>query len=107
MVPWIVGLFMAHALPSKQSVTRLTKAFVASFMPGVIKPLHALWNEVLAFVFFLLALFVFLGPVRRGYRELDGDPANLLKFVLAVVLAVLMLVFAFYSYFRARKISRS
>ena len=98
---------MRNAFQSKQSVTRLAKAFVASFMPGVIKPLHTLWNEVLAFVFFLLALFVSLGPVRRGYRELDGDPANVLKFVLAVVLAVLMVVFCLYSFLRARKISRS
>jgi|ERR1035438_4705646 hypothetical protein len=98
---------MSNAIHSKQSVSRVAKAFVASFMPGVIKPLHALWNEVLAFVFFLLAMFVALGPVRRGYRELDGDPANFIKFVLAAVLAVLMIGFAVYSFLRARKISRS
>ncbi len=37
---------------------RLIKAFIASFMPGVIKPLHALWNELLAFVFLTLAAAV-------------------------------------------------
>ena len=98
---------MPNASQSKQSVSHIAKAFVASFIPGVVKPLHALWNEVLAFVFFLLAMFVTLGPVRRGYRELDGDPANLVKFVLAAVLAILMLVFSLYSFLRARKISRS
>ncbi|MGD0577849.1 MAG: hypothetical protein ABSC08_02860 [Bryobacteraceae bacterium] len=98
---------MPHPFQSKQSVTRLAKAFIASFMPGVIKPLHALWNEVLAFVFFILAIFLSLGPVRRSYRELDGDPANFIKFVLAVVLAILMLGFGLYSFLRARKISRS
>jgi hypothetical protein len=85
----------------------VAKAFVASFLPGVIKPLHALWNEVLAFVFFLLTMLVALGPVRRGYRELDGDPANFIKFALAVVLAILMLGFGVYSFLRARKISCS
>lgn len=98
---------MSSAFQSKASVTRVAKAFVASFLPGVIKPLHALWNEVLAFVFFLLAMLVTLGPVRRGYRELDGDPANFIKFVLAVVLAILMLGFGVHSFLRARKISRS
>ncbi len=98
---------MSNVFQSKQSMTHVAKAFVASFLPGVIKPLHALWNEVLAFVFLLLAMLVALGPVRRGYRELDGDPANFIKFALAVVLAVLMLGFAVHSFLRARKISRS
>jgi len=98
---------MSNAFQSRQSATRVAKAFVASFLPAVIKPLHALWNEVLAFAFFLLALLVALGPVRRGYRELDGDPANFIKFALAVVLAVLMLGFGVHSFLRARKISRS
>jgi hypothetical protein len=98
---------MSNAFQSKPSATHVAKAFVASFLPGVIKPLHALWNEVLAFVFFLLTMLVALGPVRRGYRELDGDPANFIKFALAVVLAILMLGFGVYSFLRARKISRS
>ena len=45
--------------------------------------------------------------MRRGYGELDGDPANFIKFALAVVLAILMLGFGIYSFLRARKISRS
>jgi hypothetical protein len=98
---------MANLFQSKESAMRVAKAFVASFLPGVIKPLHALWNEVLGFVFLLLAVLVSLGPVRRGYRELDGDPANSIKFGLAVVLAVLMLVCGVHSFARARKISRS
>lgn len=86
---------------------RLIRAFIASFMPGVIKPLHALWNELLAFLFLTLAAAVGLGPLRRGYKELDSDPVNVIKFLSAVFLTALMLWLAFYSYRRARKISRS
>ena len=86
---------------------RLLKAFIASFMPGVIKPLHALWNELLAFFFLTLAAAVGFGPLRRGYQELDGDPVNLIKFLAAIFLTSLMLGLGLYSYRRARKISRS
>lgn len=86
---------------------RLIRAFIASFLPGVIKPLHALWNELLAFIFLILAASVGFGPLRRGYKELDGDPGNLLKFLAAVFLTALMLGLGFYSYRRARSISRS
>lgn len=86
---------------------RLLKAFIASFLPGVIKPLHALWNELLAFIFFVLAAAVGFGPLRRGYKELDGDPVNFIKFISAVFLTALMLGLGLYSYRRARKISRS
>ena len=86
---------------------RLIKAFITSFVPGVVKPLHALWNELLAFIFLTLAAAVGFGPLRRGYKELDGDPVNLIKFLSAVFLTMLMIGLAFYSYRRARKISRS
>jgi hypothetical protein len=86
---------------------RLIKAFIVSFMPGVIKPLHALWNELLAFLFFTLAAAVGFGPLRRGYMELDGDPVNLIKFISAVFLTTLMLGLGLYSFRRARKISHS
>jgi sterol desaturase/sphingolipid hydroxylase (fatty acid hydroxylase superfamily) len=98
---------MPRTLPTKESAERIAKAFIRSFMPGVIKPLHVLWNEILGFVFFVLALLVTLGPVRRGYHELDGDPANSVKFALAVLLAVVMLGFGVYSFQRARHIGRS
>jgi hypothetical protein len=86
---------------------RLIRVFIASFMPGVIKPLHALWNELLAFIFLTLAGAVGFGPLRLGYKELDGDPVNLIKFLSAVFLTSLMLGLGLYSYRRARKISRS
>lgn len=86
---------------------RLIKAFIASFLPGVIKPLHALWNELLAFIFLTMAVAVGFGPLRRGYKELNGDPVNLIKFLSAVFLTALMLGFGLYSFRRARKISHS
>jgi hypothetical protein len=86
---------------------RLIKAFIASFLPGVIKPLHALWNELLAFIFLTMAVAVGFGPLQRGYRELNGDPINVVKFLSAMFLTALMLGFGLYSFRRARKISRS
>jgi hypothetical protein len=86
---------------------RTLRLLISSFLPGVIKPLHALWNEMLAFIFFLLAALVSYRPVWRGYKELNGDPANTVKFAAAVFLDALMIGFGIHSYLRARKISRS
>jgi hypothetical protein len=47
------------------------------------------------------------GPLRRGFKELDGDAVNLIKFLSAIFLTALMLGLGIYSFRRARKISRS
>ena len=85
---------------------KLLKVFISSFVPGVVKPLHALWNEVLAFTFCLLGTLLTMGPVWRGYKDLNGAPENLFKFAAAVFLAAVMFGFGIYSYRRARKIAR-
>ena len=86
---------------------RVLKLFISSFLPSIVKPLHALWNELLAITFALLAVAITFGPLRKGYRELDGDPANAIKFGAAVFVDVLMIWFGIQSFRRARKISRS
>lgn len=101
------GNIVLARVRTQQLTMRLVKAFIASFMPGVIKPLHALWNELLAFLFFTLAVTVGVGPMRRAYQELDGDPVNMFKFLSAVFLTTLMLGLGVYSYRRARNITRS
>ena len=86
---------------------RLFKLFFTSFVPGIAKPLHALWNELLAFIFFILTIMMVFGPVRGGLRGLRENSTNMLKFGFGLFLAIVFLGFGIYSYRRARQISRS
>ncbi len=84
----------------------LAKKFCQSVLPGVIKPLHTLWNELLGFVFILFAVML-VRPVWRGYQELNGDPAQFVKFLLSAFFFLTMLGFGLHAFWKARRISRS
>lgn len=84
----------------------LAKKFVQAVLPGVIKPLHALWNELLGFLFLALALML-IRPVWRNYHEIGGDPAQFVKFLLSAIFFLTMLGFGLHAFWKARRISRS
>jgi hypothetical protein len=75
------------------------KMFLGHVIPGVIRPIHILWNQVIGFVFFVLAI-VF------GYRVIRGkEPVGL---QIAGALFVLLIAwFGISSFLKARKISKS
>lgn len=80
----------------------MVKKFIAHVLPGVIKPLRVLWNEIIAFVFFVLAVIMGLSL----YRNL-GESAELLPLVGGSLFVALLIYFGVTSYLRARKISKS
>jgi hypothetical protein len=70
------------------------------------KPLRALWNEIIAFLFFLLAIPFFI----KGYQlihRFDGSVGAILSVGMCAFLTILMTVYAITSYLKARRISRS
>lgn len=84
----------------------LAKKFARSVLPGVIKPLHVLWNEMLGFIFLALAVLL-IRPLWRGYRDLNENPENFVKFGLAAILFLVMLFFGLHGFWKARRISKS
>ena len=84
----------------------LIKKFLQAVLPGVVKPLHSLWNEVLGFLFLAIA-FIMIRPTWRGYQEMHRDFAHLMKFILCVFFFVVMFGFGLNAFHRARKINRS
>ena len=68
-------------------------------LPGVIRPIHILWNQVIGFVFLVLAALF-------GYRVIRGkEPPGL-----QLVGGAFVLLIAWYgisSFLKARKISKS
>ena len=84
----------------------MVSKFLGHVVPGVIKPLHALWNQVIGFLFMVLALLS-VGYAVRAIREFDGDIGSLFRVALPSLFAIVMGYFCISSFWRARKISRS
>jgi len=79
----------------------LTRKFLGHVLPGVIRPLHILWNQVIGF-FFLVIAVVPVPSAIRAYNE-----SNMPRFFLSATFILIMGSFGLSSFFRARKSSRS
>jgi len=80
--------------------------FVSHVMPGVVRPLRVLWNEVIGFLFIVFAVYAGASAI-SGIRQLDTPSRSPLKVGLSVFFALWMAYFAITSFLRARRISRS
>ena len=85
---------------------KLIQRFLAHVLPGVIRPLHALWNQIIGFLFLVLAAGATPSAV-RNIRNFQGDADSLFRVALSVFFAGLMLYFGITSLLRARRITRS
>jgi hypothetical protein len=81
---------------------RLAKSFFGHVVPGVIRPLHTLWNQVIGFFFLVLAAL----PIPSAVRNIH-DPDSYPKLLLMVPFTLIMGAFGISSFLKARKISRS
>ena len=84
----------------------MIRKFLAHVLPGVIKPLRILWNEIIGFVFLAFAVIPIPRAV-RSWREFDETGSGLFHVVLSILFMLMMASFGIYSFHRARKISRS
>lgn len=80
--------------------------FVSHVIPGVVRPMRVLWNEIIGFVFIVLAIAMTPGMV-RAVRELDTPKSSPGRLAIAVGFVLMLLYFGVTSFLRARKISRS
>ena len=68
--------------------------------------MRILWNEIIAFVFFLLAV----PPLLQGFnvlRNFDGSSDHVFRLILTGLFGLVMIGFGVSSYLRARRLSRS
>lgn len=87
-------------------MANIGREFVRHIVPQIIKPLRALWNEVIGFVFLSLAAI----PIPRTFRtwqEFNDTGEGLFRLGLSLIFIVLMASFGVHSFLRARKITRS
>jgi hypothetical protein len=88
-------------LKLKFDVLKTAGKFAHHVLPGVVKPLHVLWNQVIGFFFLVLAALPLPGVVRDIH-----DPANYAKLALTIPFTLIMGGFGISSFLKARKISR-
>ncbi len=82
------------------------RRFIQCVLPGVLRPLRVLWNQIIGFVFLVLALWATPRCV-RSVQEFDGNTESLFRLLLTGIFIVTMGGFGIYSFLRARRASRS
>ena len=80
--------------------------FLHHVLPGVIRPIQVLWNEMIGFVFICLGL-VPLPSAWRSWREFEAGNEGFFRLFLTLSFSIVMLYFGITSFLRARKIQRS
>ena len=84
----------------------MIKKFFHHVLPGVIKPMRVLWNEIIGFIFLALAVWA-VPAAYRHVRDFNGEGESLFRLILSCLFALLMIYFGVTSFLRAKKISRS
>jgi hypothetical protein len=85
---------------------RFVQEFVRHVLPGIIKPLRALWNEIIGFVFVCLALLPLPRTINQ-WRQFNETGEGLSRVAISLCFIVMMGTFGIHSFLRARKITRS
>ncbi len=80
--------------------------FLGHVMPGVVRPLHVLWHEVIGFLFLVFAVWLGSSAI-RALRTAATEHVSFGKIVMSIFLPALLAYFGITSFLRARKISRS
>jgi hypothetical protein len=87
-------------------MANILRQFVNHVVPGVLRPLRILWNEVIGFFFLVFGLW-FGSAAVRGYRNFDRPGGGLLGVLGPGIAALVMLFYGVHSFLKARKIGRS
>ncbi len=85
----------------QRQAIRVGRQFFHHIIPAIVKPAHALWNEVIGFIFLCLGATFGFYAVRYALR---GDT---LRLTVAGMATVFMLWYGVDGFRRANKISRS
>jgi hypothetical protein len=104
-------VWQRNAIRNGVNVVRNGRVFAKHVVPAVMKPARTLWNEVIGFIFFCIAVMFGSRTVRLYFDYLAASPAekgtSMGRLVLATFCTLLMAWFGLTSFLRARRISRS
>ena len=81
------------------------RQFLRYVLPAVIRPLRILWNQIIGFVFLVLAIWAIPRSV-KSVREFNGDPESFFRLLLTALFVLMMAGFGIYSFWRAHKVPK-
>ena len=84
----------------------MIRKFLKHVVPGVMKPMQIVWNQVIGFFFIVLAVRT-VPSLIRAWREFDGEGKDFFRLGLTLAFGLIMAGYGIFSFLRARKISRS
>ncbi len=82
------------------------RQFIQCVLPAVMRPLRVLWNQIIGFVFLVLAIWA-LPRCISSVREFDGQMESLFRLLLSCLFVFIMGAFGAYSFLRAHKAGKS
>jgi hypothetical protein len=87
----------------------VVKKFFQSVVPGVIKPLHSMWNQIIGFLYLVIGLFA-MRPTWKHFQKLNsgaGDFSDFAAMLCGGLFVVAGLAFGVHGFWKARRIDRS
>ncbi|MCC7496719.1 MAG: hypothetical protein IT160_04020 [Bryobacterales bacterium] len=85
---------------------RLAQQFIHHVLPGVMRPLRILWNQIIGFVFLVLAILAASRAIRSWHSAGQNENA-IFELILSAIFFLIMASFGVGSFLRARRINRS
>jgi hypothetical protein len=85
---------------------KLGRKFLGHVLPGIVRPMHILWNEIIGFVFICLALIA-VPKLWTFFKQFDGQTESIVHLAPTLLFFLIMLFFGLDSFRRAKKIERS
>jgi hypothetical protein len=81
------------------------RRFLEHVLPAIIRPLRVVWNQIIGFIFLVLAASAVPRTIRSA-QEFDTDPGSLFRVLIGGVFIAFMLGFGVHSFWRARKVPK-
>src|SRR6202453_2113804 len=86
--------------------TATTEIYTLSLHDALPISLRILWNEIIGFIFLVLAGWMVPGTI-RSVRQLNSPDGSIFRVLMFIGFGLLLAYFGITSFLRARKISRS
>ena len=84
----------------------VARKFATSVVPEIIRPLRVLWNEMIAFLFFVFFIVAAVATW-RSYQTAAGSPEGLGRAAVSAIFGLIMLVYGVQSYLKSRRVGKS
>lgn len=91
---------------SKEQLLRHSIRFVRHVVPATVKPARVLWNEIIGFLFLVIAGVFALNGI-SAWRQYQGKPGDFIKLLMIGLCVALLGGYGVSSFRRAKRISRS